>query len=124
MLTTCLKRPCYWIARILAVTIGLAMAACTTPGAYNAATDFGTAGQENIYDRVITISPTTKWVNVNQDETIKFIDAESRRSFVWYFNTPAMKIDLEKVAPTGMLVGRHVEAYLGYGPRDLQNVPD
>ena len=86
---------------------------------YSPDQDLGRPGQDNIFERVITISPTAKWVNVNRDETIKFIDAASGKSFVWYFKTPAMRFDLAKVAPAGILSGRHVVAYVGISQRDI-----
>ena len=103
--------------------VGLATALTFASGAlaagYSLDQDLGSPGNDNVYERVITISPNTKWVNVNRDETVKFIDASSGKSFVWYFKTPAMRFDLSKVAPGGILAGRRVDAYVGISPREI-----
>ena len=82
---------------------------------YSLDQDLGSLGPDNVFNRVITISPNTKWVNVNRDESVKFIDAASGKSFVWQFKTPATKFDLSKVAPSGILAGRSIDAYVGIG---------
>ena len=86
---------------------------------YSLDQDLGSPGNDNVYERMITISPNTKWVNVNRDETIKFVDASSGKSFVWNFKTPADRFDLSKVAPPGILSGRQIVAYLGPSQRDI-----
>jgi len=73
---------------------------------------FGSQGRDARYDRVITIAPDAKWVNVNHGETIKLVVAPSGKSFVWRFDTPAMVFDLSKVAPSGILSGRRIDAYV------------
>jgi hypothetical protein len=78
----------------------------------------GDPGDASIADRTITITPATKWVNVTRGETVKFVDASSRQSFVWNFDTPTWAtIDLAEVAPAG-LGGRHVLAYVQNDPED------
>ena len=73
---------------------------------------FGSQGQDAHFGRVITIAPDAKWVNVNYGETVKLIVAPSGKSFVWRFDTPAMVFDLSKVAPSGILSGRRIDAYV------------
>ena len=85
---------------------------------YSPELDLGSLGSDNVFERVITISPNAKWVNVNRDESIKFIDAASGKSFVWNFNTRANRIDLSKVAPSGILSGRQIDAYVGPSSRE------
>ena len=97
----------------------LTLASGASAAGYSADQDLGSPGLDNIYERVITISPNAKWVNVNREETIKFIDAASAKSFVWNFNTYASRIDLSKVAPAGILAGRRVDAYVGISKRDI-----
>ena len=103
--------------------VGLVAALTFASGAlatgYSLDQDLGSLDHDNVFQRVITISPTAKWVNVNRDETIKFIDASSGKSFVWYFNTPADRFDLSKVAPAGILSGRQIVAYVGVSQRDI-----
>ena len=84
---------------------------------YSSDQDLGSPSPDNIYERVITISPNAKWVNVNRDETVKFIDVSSGKSFVGHFKTPLMKFDLTKVAPAGILAGRRIDAYVGISQR-------
>ena len=62
--------------------------------------------------RVITIKPGTKYVNVEQNEVVKFVDEASGRSFVWNFDTPTWaSFDLAAAAP-GVLGSHHVEVYV------------
>ena len=78
----------------------------------------GEPGDSNSFDRVITIAPNAKWVNVTRGETIKFVDASSGQSFVWRFDTPNWTmVDLGAVAPDS-LGGRHVSAYVANSPDD------
>ena len=102
--------------------VGLAAALTFAPGAaaagYSLDQDLGSPGNDNVFERVITISTNAKWVNVNRDETIKFIDASSGKSFVWQFSTRATRLDLSKVAPSGILSGRQVVVYVGPSSRE------
>ena len=93
------------------------MFASAVPAGYAVDQDFGSPGQDGNFDRVITIAPDAKWVNVTRDETIKFVDATSGKSFVWRFDTLANVFDLGGIAPTGFLGGRHIDAYVGFNPR-------
>ena len=104
----------------LATLAILLLTACASTAGYSPAQDFGSQGQANGFDRVITISADAKWVNVNRDETVKFIDASSGKSFVWQFNTPLMRFDLSKVAPSGILSGRRIDAYVGPSFREIR----
>jgi hypothetical protein len=73
----------------------------------------GTPGVNAYYNRVITISPAAKWVNVTQGETIKFVDAASGKSFVWTFDTPSWAvIHLDQLPPAQGLGGHKVDAYI------------
>ena len=109
------------LVRSCAAMIGLIAAlvfASAAPAAGDAGNqDFGSQGQDGNFDRVITIAPGAKWVNVTRDETIKFVDAASGKSFVWRFDTLANVFDLGRVAPTGFLGERHIDVYVGFNPR-------
>ena len=73
----------------------------------------GEAGDLAYFDRVITIAPATKWVNVTRGETVKFVDSSSGQSFVWRFDTPTWAtVDLTE--PNG----RHILAYVANDPED------
>jgi hypothetical protein len=60
--------------------------------------------------RTIVILPSTKYVNVNQFEIVKFVT--DGNEFAFYFNGPnAIGFDLRRVAPAGALDHR-VMAYV------------
>jgi hypothetical protein len=79
--------------------------------------DFGSVSDEKYANRVITIAADAKWVNVTQDEVVKFIDASTGKSFAWTFDTIVRVFDLSSVAPDGILGGHHVDAYVADNPR-------
>ena len=110
-----MKRLLHSVTAIGAIFAALTFASGTAAVGYSLDQDLGSPGPDNVFNRVITISPNTKWVNVNRDESIKFIDEASGKSFVWQFKTPATKFDLSKVAPSGILSGRRIDAYVGIG---------
>ena len=73
----------------------------------------GEPGDEASAERVITIKPDAKWVNVTEDETVKFVDAATGKSFVWRFDTGRPTVfDLAAVAPADVLGGHHLAAYV------------
>ena len=100
---------------VVGLLAALTLASGASAAGYSSDQDLGSLGSDNVFERVITISPNAKWVNVNRDETIKFIDASSGKSFVWSFNTRADRVDLSKVAPASILSGRRIDAYVGIG---------
>lgn len=82
---------------------------------------FGTALHEGRADREIRVGADTRWVNVNDGETIKFIvdTAEGPRSFLWRFDTTTESVvELKRIAPAGM-VGGNVRIYVGPNPQYL-----
>jgi hypothetical protein len=69
-------------------------------------------------DKVIMIEPGTRWVNVTQDDTVKFIvhgNSGAEKSFAWHFASPRFAVDLSQIAPQGM-IDRSVIAYLASDP--------
>lgn len=104
------------------MVVGLIAAVSFTSGAsamgYSPDHDFGSQPQGTHFDRVITVAPDAKWINVNRDETVKLVDASSGKSFVWRFDTPAMTFALSKVASSGILSGRHVDVYIAQPSSD------
>jgi Heavy-metal resistance protein CzcE len=104
------------IARI-GFVVALTAASGVSMAAYNPDLDYGSRGQDNSFDRMITISANAKSVNVNRDESIKFVDAASGKSFVWRFNTLSSRLDLNKVAPD-VLAGRSINVYIGESARE------
>lgn len=64
---------------------------------------FGDPASIATADRTVIITPNTNYVNVADDETVKFI--VDGKSFAWTFNGPSdgYEFDLEQVAPPGLL---------------------
>lgn len=61
-------------------------------------------------ERTIVIGPDTRWVNVNQNEQIRFV--ADGVEFGWRFDAPgARSFDLQQVAPAGALK-RPVSVYI------------
>jgi hypothetical protein len=71
-------------------------------------------------ERTITITPGTRYVNVEGGETVKF-DAGGK-TFAWNFDTgeSVMSFDLNRIAPPGML-GQKVTAYISPNPLYVAN---
>ncbi len=115
-----MKRIFYSGTAIVGLVAALTFASGASAAQYSTDQNLGSQGHDNVFERVITISPNTKWVNVNREESVKFIDASTGKSFVWRFDTPEMRFDLSKVAPAGILSGRRVDAYIGYSRRDYR----
>lgn len=88
---------------------GLAQAAPGTP------TNYGSAANSGFADRVVTIKPGTKWVNVNNGETVEF--NINGNTFTWHFDTlhAEDQFELEKIAPQGVGVGA-VTVYVASNP--------
>lgn len=83
---------------------------------------FGTAVHDGSADREIRIGPDTRWVNVNDGETIKFVvdSATGSRSFIWRFDTTTEStMELNRIAPAGMLERGGVRVYVGPNPQYL-----
>ena len=78
----------------------------------------GRLGDPGVYNRVITITPTTRWINVAQTELVKIVDAKTGQSFVWNFDGrwDWGRMDLSEVVPPGMLSREHVIAYVADQP--------
>ncbi len=72
----------------------------------------GEPADSSAYARVIVITPTTKSVDVEQDEVVKFVNTATGKSFVWDFDTASWAdIDLSTIAPPGV-ISAHVKAYV------------
>jgi Heavy-metal resistance protein CzcE len=76
----------------------------------------GEPGDALSANRVITIKPNAKWVNVSSGETVKFVDVASGKSFVWQFDMPgSTAFDLVAVAPQGVLAEKHLTVFVAQG---------
>ena len=75
--------------------------------------DVGQPADNSSFQRVIKITPGTLSVSVYRMETVKFIDQQTGKSFVWRFNTPRTEnFPLGAIAPAGFLGGQAVTAYV------------
>ena len=57
-----------------------------------------------VSERVINVDPSTRWINVNYGETVKFVvnGAGEARSFVFRFDGNADQASLRDIAPQGV----------------------
>lgn len=63
---------------------------------------FGQAVIKGQADRVVAIGPGTRWVNVTQDEVVRFVVGD--RAFDWRFATHTLhSFKLAQIAPPGFL---------------------
>jgi len=60
-------------------------------------------------DKVVTIDANTRWVNAEQDQTVKFI--AGGREFTWHFGPNKFAVNLKDIAPAGT-VDRNIYVYL------------
>ena len=66
-----------------------------------------------VADRTITITPDTKYVNVEGGQTVKF--DVGGKTFAWDFDGPVTSFDLNRVAPPDLL-DHMVTAYVSPNP--------
>lgn len=98
--------------------IATVIAAAATGAAHasiNPMPQFGMATAAANADRQVTINANTKWVNVNNGDTVTFnLDG---KSFTWHFDTLHSEeaFDLAKIAPEGINVGM-VTVYVASNP--------
>jgi hypothetical protein len=76
---------------------------------------FGMAVQNGNADRHVVINADTKWVNVNNGDTVTF--DLGGRSFTWHFDTlhSETAFDLSKITPQGIQAGM-VTVYVASNP--------
>ncbi len=84
-------------------------------GLTNTAADYGSAVPAADAMRTIELNADTKWINVDNGETVQFKSGD--QSFTWHFSTLRNEsaFDLAKVAPAGVKVG-HVTAFVAPDP--------
>ena len=106
----------------LALLFALQLAGCVavTPGALP--TFYGEPGSDNSFDRVVSVKPGDRWVNVKSGETVKFVDLASGKSFVWSFQLRNFAVfDLAAVAPRGILSHEHLTVYVAQDIRETDD---
>jgi len=77
----------------------------------------GTPGDNLQAGRVIRVTPSTRWVNVNENETVRFVVGD--QSFAWQFNGSRGVFPLANIAPSGV-VSHPVNVYVGADPLEGQ----
>ena|SRR6185436_2660127 len=93
------------------LTAGLMIASTAFAIAIPSTRDFGLNAEGAFVDRVITLTPDTRSVGVYRNQTVKFVDAASGRSFIWRFDTLNTAFDLEQIAPD-VAGASHVKTYV------------
>lgn len=73
----------------------------------------GEAAPAALASRTITITPDTRYVNVEDGQAVNF--DVGGKTFTWAFNGPATSFDLNRVAPPGLL-DHVVTAYVAPNP--------
>ena len=97
--------------------IALYGALLTAPA--GADTQFGMpAAADSPVTKTVRIDAKTRWVNVVQDDIVKFVvnGPDGEKTFAWNFSTGLHAVDLSKIAPAG-LIDRVIYAYVARNPR-------
>lgn len=107
--------------RPLAVAAVLATSAIYFSGPYAATPDpkgwYGTPVTEGRADRIVQITPTTRVVNVDENQVVRFVVPGRNESFMWQFNGGRNVIPLAAIAPDGAIV-QAVNVYVAPGPME------
>ena len=105
----------YPFSRSAGATVALAIACALSLGQAQSA-DFrlGTAIEAAQAERSIMIRPDTRWANVKQGESVRFISGQY--SFGWKFDGTLSAVDLSAVAPADF-VGRPFMVYVTPTPQ-------
>jgi hypothetical protein len=99
---------------LLTLVLASASAGAFAHGTSHASSEYGNPAPAASAERHITITDTTKWVNLNDGDTVEFTLGERR--FTWHFDTlnGAGAFDLSKIAPS--IMSGKVIVYLGANP--------
>ena len=94
-----------------ALLAGTAQAAAPSGGA----ADFGSLVAASAATRVITLTPATRYVNVDDGETVRFVSGT--QNFTWHFDTyPGVtSVNLSTLAPAAAAL-HGVRVYVGGNP--------
>ena len=104
--------------RYRTLAVGLVVAMTVASASYarsHASSDqYGARSDGSSVDRVVTITPGTQWVNVDNGEVVKFVDQATGKAFTWSPNTSSnpLPFDLSRIAPAGALGGQRVLVYV------------
>lgn len=98
--------------------VGLASLLAFSATAHAMAAHYGTASQASQAEREIRIDPSTQWVNVTRNETVRFVSTATGKSFVWRFDTAGSpSFDLGEIAPAGVQESGRVRVFVAPDPR-------
>lgn len=91
------------------------LTACATYDAAPRADLLGMPAAPAAATQTVTITPSTRWVNVTGNDVVRFV--ADGREFAWAFNVgPTVRVfDLNRVAPPGLL-GRELLVYVDPDP--------
>ena len=64
---------------------------------------------ESPVNKVVMIDANTRWANVNQGDTVKFVAGD--QTFAWHFETPKFAVNLQDIAPAGA-INRKIYVYV------------
>ena len=102
---------------LLSLSLSSAVFASTAQasGPTGTAADFGSTAPESAQTRVIDLSASTKYVNVTDGDTVRFVQGNT--SFTWHFETfPGRgEFKLSRIAPAAMHVDG-VEVFVAANP--------
>lgn len=108
--STFLRRS-FSIAALASIMAAAGMAQAMAP-------HYGSATQAGAAEREIRIEPGTKWVNVNRNETVRFVSTASGKSFVWKFDTLGTpSFDFGQIAPNGVADQQRIRVFVAPDPR-------
>ncbi|HEV7815784.1 MAG TPA: CzcE family metal-binding protein [Janthinobacterium sp.] len=104
---------------MLPLTVGASLALLASSafamGPTGTKADYGFAAAPGSADGEITVTPQTKWVNVDDGQTVKF--SVDNKTFTWHFSTfqnPPV-LNLSVIAPSDVNVG-NVKVYIAPDP--------
>lgn len=103
---------------ILGAALAATLGAASLSASAAASILIGESAPVSSAQRTVVIDSNTKWVNVTQDEVVKFV--VNGREFAWDFDGLPQRIDLATIAPAGTL-DHPVLAYVAPSP---DRVPD
>jgi plastocyanin len=103
----------------LLIVTGLAAACCGLAAhaadASPKAANYGEAVPAQAAERTIVIKPDTKYVNVDNGQTVTFVEGD--KTFTWHFDTlrPSDDFELSAIAPQDFK-GDNIEVYVATNP--------
>lgn len=100
---------------LVGLTSTALMSTAQAAGPSGTAADYGSQAPATAAARTIVINSDTKWVNVENGETVQF--SVGGQSFTWNVSTfpGATSFDLSKIAPAGVKLS-NVRVYVASNP--------